>query len=106
MRPHPVPSWGSRKDLGIVPYSGWNTFSSASQYDFKTMSMFQHQPQKPKPQPKPQHHHHQQQQQQHHHQQQQKPQQRDYFSSKPVQRSSPTSSLTADLDANFHIESR
>lgn len=30
----------------------------------------------------------------------------DYFSAKPIRGSSPTSSLTADLDANFHIDKR
>lgn len=30
----------------------------------------------------------------------------DYFTMKPVRGSSPTSSLTADLDANFHIDKR
>lgn len=32
--------------------------------------------------------------------------QKDYFSLRPVRGSSPTSSLTADLDANFHIDKR
>lgn len=37
----------------------------------------------------------------------QKPSQRDYFNLKPARSgSSPTSSLTADLDANFHIDQR
>lgn len=37
-----------------------------------------------------------------------KPAQRDYFNLKPARASgsSPTSSLTADLDANFHIDKR
>lgn len=36
----------------------------------------------------------------------QKPVARDYFSVRPVRGSSPTASLTADLDANFHIDKR
>jgi hypothetical protein len=36
-----------------------------------------------------------------------KPATRDYFNLKPARTgSSPTSSLTADLDANFHIDQR
>lgn len=40
--------------------------------------------------------------------QSQKPVQKDYFNLKPARAStsSPTSSLTADLDANFHIDKR
>ena len=36
----------------------------------------------------------------------QKPVKNDYFTLKPTRGSSPTSSLTADLDANFHIDKR
>lgn len=35
-----------------------------------------------------------------------KPRRGDYFTLKPVRGSSPTASLTADLDANFHIDKR
>jgi len=57
-------------------YHGCQTYTSTS-FDFKAMSM------------------------------QQKPAARgDYFSLKPVRGSSPTASLTADLDANFHIDKR
>ena len=38
----------------------------------------------------------------HHH----KPAAKDYFSLRPARGSSPTASLTADLDANFHIDQR
>lgn len=57
-------------------YHGCQTYGPNS-FDFKTMSM------QPKPAPT-----------------------RDYFSVRPVRGSSPTSSLTADLDANFHIDKR
>lgn len=57
-------------------YHGFQTYNPSS-FDFKTMSMAQ-----------------------------QKPARRDYFSLRPVRGSSPTASLTADLDANFHIVSR
>ena len=51
-----------------------------SSFDFRNMSMNQ---QPPRPAP------------------------RDYFNLKPIRaHSSPTSSLTADLDANFHIDQR
>lgn len=36
----------------------------------------------------------------------QRPKRNDYFSLRPVRGSSPTASLTADLDANFHIDKR
>lgn len=41
-----------------------------------------------------------------HHQRQSNPVPRDYFNSKLARGSSPTASLTADLDANFHIDKR
>jgi M-phase inducer tyrosine phosphatase len=77
MRPQPVAGWGNnRKDLPI-PRSCYSTYGPNS-FNFKDMSM-----------------------QQHH-----KPSKHDYFTLKPVRGSSPTSSLTADLDANFHIDKR
>jgi M-phase inducer tyrosine phosphatase len=36
----------------------------------------------------------------------QKPAKQDYFTVKPLRGSSPAASLTADLDANFHIDKR
>lgn len=77
MRPQPPPSW-NRRDMPM-PRSMYGNFSTygPSSFDFRNMSM---QP----PQPKPV--------------------QRDYFTLRPTRGSSPTSSLTADLDANFHID--
>lgn len=60
-------------------YQGYQTYGPAS-FDFKAMSMQQPQPHARR-----------------------KP---DYFSLRPVRGSSPTASLTADLDANFHIDKR
>jgi M-phase inducer tyrosine phosphatase len=73
-----MPSWGHRKDLpgNRSMYHGYNTLA-ASSFDFNTMSM-----------------------------QREKPKRTDYFTLRPVRASSPTSSLTADLDANFHIDKR
>ena len=59
-------------------YHSYQTYGPNS-FDFKTISMQQPQ---------------------------QKPAPRDYFTLRPVRGSSPTSSLTADLDANFHIDKR
>ena len=75
----PQPAWGSRKDIPISRsmYSSYQTYGPSS-FDFRTMSMHQ----KPAPQ------------------------RQDYFNSRPTRGSSPTSSLTADLDANFHIDKR
>lgn len=79
MRPQPVPAWGGRKDLPASRsmYHGFQTLAPNS-FDFNTMSMHMHR-EKPR---------------------------RDYFSLRPVRGSSPTASLTADLDANFHIDKR
>jgi hypothetical protein len=81
MRPQP-PTWGGRRDLPYhrALYNNTNQqpydFSS---FDFRNMSMNQSA----------------------------KPATRDYFNLKPARTgSSPTSSLTADLDANFHIDQR
>jgi hypothetical protein len=57
-------------------YAGYQTYGP-NNFNFKDMSMFNA-----------------------------KPTQKDYFSLRPVRGSSPTSSLTADLDANFHIDKR
>lgn len=77
MRPQAVPTWGGhRKDLSGSVYHGCQTFSPSS-FDFNTMSM-----------------------------QREKPKRQDYFTLRPVRGSSPTASLTADLDANFHIDKR
>ncbi|OQO11619.1 hypothetical protein B0A48_03346 [Cryoendolithus antarcticus] len=75
MRPQPCPAWGNRRDLPL-PRSRCAAFETyvPHSFDFKNMSM-QHVSQK-----------------------------KDYFSPRPVRGSSPTSSLTADLDANFHID--
>ncbi|KAK5117218.1 hypothetical protein LTR85_008986 [Meristemomyces frigidus] len=76
MRPQPCPAWGNRRDLPVSRsvYHGYQTYGPSS-FDFKELSMHQ------------------------------KPAQRqDYFSLRPARGSSPTSSLTADLDANFHID--
>ncbi|KAK3706179.1 m-phase inducer phosphatase [Vermiconidia calcicola] len=75
MRPQPCPAWGNRSDLPI-PRSMFTGCHTygRSSFDFKSMSMHQ------------------------------KPAKQDYFTLKPVRGSSPTSSLTADLDANFHID--
>ncbi|RMY45171.1 hypothetical protein D0863_16094 [Hortaea werneckii] len=82
MRPQAGPAWCNRKDLP-VPRSyycnPYQTFGPNS-FNFKDLSM-QQQQQQPKPAPP-----------------------RDYFTLKPARSSSPTSSLTADLDANFHID--
>ncbi|KAF7190763.1 M-phase inducer phosphatase [Pseudocercospora fuligena] len=75
MRPQAVPTWGgSRKDLPGGVYHGCQTFGPSS-FDFNTMSMHR-----------------------------EKPKRQDYFTLRPVRGSSPTASLTADLDANFHID--
>jgi hypothetical protein len=78
MRPQPVPTWNSRKDVAVSRgmYSSYQTYGP-NNFNFKDMSMFNA-----------------------------KPVQKDYFSLRPVRGSSPTSSLTADLDANFHIDKR
>ncbi|KAK4545152.1 hypothetical protein LTR36_003703 [Oleoguttula mirabilis] len=76
MRPQPCPAWGNRRDLPVSRsvYHGYQTYG-ASSFDFKELSMHQ------------------------------KPAKRlDYFTLRPARGSSPTSSLTADLDANFHID--
>lgn len=80
MRPQPCPAWGNRKDLPLPRsyYTGYQTFGPNS-FNFKDLSMQQQQ----KPAPA-----------------------RDYFTLRPARCSSPTSSLTADLDANFHIDKR
>ncbi|KAK3111721.1 m-phase inducer phosphatase, partial [Teratosphaeriaceae sp. CCFEE 6253] len=77
MRPPPCPSW-ARKDvpIGRSIYSAYQTLGPSS-FDFKDMSMYN-----------------------------QRPAGRDYFSLRPARGSSPTASLTADLDANFHIDKR
>jgi hypothetical protein len=78
MRPQPIPAWGNRPDLPIPRsrFGNCSTFGPSS-FDFRNMSM-----------------------------QQARPEKRDYFTLRPVRGSSPTSSLTADLDANFHIDQR
>lgn len=78
MRPQPVPTWGGRRDLPASRslYHGYQTFGTGN-FDFNTMSM-----------------------------QRERPKRTDYFSLRPVRGSSPTASLTADLDANFHIDKR
>lgn len=80
MRPPPYPAWGSRKDLPVTGRSMYHSFQTygPDRFNFKDMSMYQPQ----------------------------KPARPDYFTLKPVRGSSPTSSLTADLDANFHIDKR
>jgi len=62
---------------GRSMYHGFQTYGP-DRFNFKDMSMHQHQ----------------------------KPARPDYFTLKPLRGSSPTSSLTADLDANFHIDKR
>jgi hypothetical protein len=82
MRPQPYPTWGSRRDMPIhrAIYNSTSAPYDFSSFDFRNMSM---------------------------NQQPLKPTQRDYFNLKPTRaHSSPTSSLTADLDANFHIDQR
>lgn len=81
MRPQPCPAWGNRRDLPLprAMYSGCSTLTAPSTFDFRNMSM---------------------------HQQPSRPVQKDYFNLRPARGSSPTSSLTADLDANFHIDQR
>ncbi|KAI5364227.1 Putative M-phase inducer phosphatase, Rhodanese-like domain, Rhodanese-like domain superfamily [Septoria linicola] len=76
MHPQPVPTWGGRKDVPTSRsmYHGFQTLGPNS-FDFNTMSMQRDKPRRP-----------------------------DYFSLRPVRGSSPTASLTADLDANFHID--
>jgi hypothetical protein len=83
MRPQPYPTWGSRRDVPIhrAMFSNTSQPYDFSSFDFRNMSMTQQQPLKPA--------------------------QKDYFNLKPARtHSSPTSSLTADLDANFHIDQR
>jgi len=77
MRPQPYSSWG-RKDIPISRsmYSSYQTYGPAN-FNFKDLSMHN-----------------------------QKPVGKDYFSLRPARGSSPTASLTADLDANFHIDKR
>ncbi|GIZ48620.1 hypothetical protein CKM354_001167200 [Cercospora kikuchii] len=77
MRPIPVPTWGGRKDVpnGRPAYRGYQTLGPNNNFDFNNMSMYH-----------------------------EKPRRGDYFTLKPVRGSSPTASLTADLDANFHID--
>ena len=78
MRPPACPAWVNRRDL-LPSHSilGPSYTYGANSFDFKTMSM------------------------------QQKPVVRqDYFSLRIPRGSSPTASLTADLDANFHIDKR
>lgn len=81
IRPQPCPAWGNRRDLPMhrAMYNNSCPPIDFSNFDFRNLSM--HQPPKP---------------------------QRDYFNLKPARASgsSPTSSLTADLDANFHIDKR
>jgi len=82
MRPQPHLTWGSRRDVPMHR-AIYNTSQpyDFSNFDFRNMSMSQQQPLKPA--------------------------QKDYFNLKPARtHSSPTSSLTADLDANFHIDQR
>lgn len=82
MRPQPYATWSSRRDVPIhrAMYSNTSQPYDFSSFDFRNMSM-NHQAPKPAP--------------------------RDYFNLKPARaHSSPTSSLTADLDANFHIDQR
>ncbi|EMC95648.1 hypothetical protein BAUCODRAFT_71110 [Baudoinia panamericana UAMH 10762] len=76
LRPQPCPVWANGKDLPMArpAYSGYQAFAPSS-FNFKDMSM---QPPRPARQ--------------------------DYFTLKPTRGSSPTASLTADLDANFHID--
>lgn len=78
MRPQPCHPWERRKDLpmGRSVYSSYQTYGP-SNFNFKDLSM-----------------------------QPQRPLQRDYFTLRPARGSSPTASLTADLDANFHIDKR
>ncbi|KAK4903316.1 m-phase inducer phosphatase [Elasticomyces elasticus] len=76
MRPQPYPAWGNRRDLPVSRsmYSNYQTYGPNT-FNFKDLSMYN-----PKPPSK------------------------DYFSLRPARGSSPTASLTADLDANFHID--
>ncbi|TKA73440.1 hypothetical protein B0A55_06091 [Friedmanniomyces simplex] len=76
MRPQPCPAWGNRKDLpgSRSMYSSYQTYGPTN-FNFKDLSMHNA-----------------------------KPVAKDYFSLRPVRGSSPTASLTADLDANFHID--
>ncbi len=78
MRPQPCPAWGNRKDLPIPRsmHHGGYQTYGPQSFDFKHLSM------------------------------QQKPAKQDYFNLKAPRGSSPTSSLTADLGANFHIDKR
>jgi hypothetical protein len=76
MRPQPA-AWGGGKDLPMSRSMYQGCQTyGPNSFNFKDMSMDAHR----------------------------KP--RDYFTLKPVRGSSPTSSLTADLDANFHIDKR
>ncbi|KAK5115715.1 hypothetical protein LTR62_000804 [Meristemomyces frigidus] len=74
MRPQNVPNWNGR-DVPMAR-SIYSNYQTygPSNFNFKDMSMLPH-----------------------------RPAQKDYFTVRPA-RSSPTSSLTADLDANFHID--
>ncbi|KAF2858870.1 hypothetical protein K470DRAFT_220239 [Piedraia hortae CBS 480.64] len=82
MHPPPCPAWANRKDLPMCRQP------AASSFNFRDMSMHQSSRSRgstatttttvvPRP---------------------------DYFSIRPLRASSPTASLTADLDANFHID--
>ncbi|KAK4613373.1 M-phase inducer phosphatase [Fulvia fulva] len=75
IRPQPHPGFGgNRKD--IPDFRSINHgCNTIGPFDFKAMSMHTQKPRRP-----------------------------DYFSLRPVRGSSPTASLTADLDANFHID--
>lgn len=77
MRPQPYTAWGNRKDLPLTRTTH-NAYHTygPQSFDFKHLSM------------------------------QQKPAKRDYFTIKAVRGSSPSSSLTADMGANFHIDQR
>ncbi|KAF2213741.1 hypothetical protein CERZMDRAFT_96564 [Cercospora zeae-maydis SCOH1-5] len=78
LRPQQVPGWGGSKDVptGRSMYRGCQTLGPSNNFDFNNMSMYHHE----------------------------KPRRADYFTLRPARGSSPTSSLTADLDANFHID--
>ena len=77
MRPQSHAGWVNHKDFPLPrSYHGYQTYAPNS-FNFKDLSMQQ------KPAAKP-----------------------DYFTLRPARGSSPTSSLTADLDANFHIDKR
>ncbi|KAK0947049.1 m-phase inducer phosphatase [Friedmanniomyces endolithicus] len=78
MRPQPCAAWGNRKDLpsSRSMYSTYQTYGP-NNFNFKDLSMHNVKPAAP-----------------------------DYFSLRPARGSSPAASLTADLDANFHIDKR